>query len=229
MPERSIRFAIRTDDGRTSDNWKCWTTEGTGKRDVYLTSRPLGNALKLSLHGGGQWHVAFDSRKKDALFTPDSAPSSRYLGKWQRPNAGSEPFVLASRVLFPWSCPMDICADAPADTVWISCAREKQMVEVAIYLLNVPIRPDDWPDKTAMGMHLVGRLPLEGGGEVVIVHRLCPMWDSAAQKTGTPNYFRGQSRADLVEANRMVAWGEESDGSITFIESRLVVRGPSAA
>ncbi len=229
MPQRSIRFAIRTDDGRTSDIWKCWTTTGTGKRDVYMTSRPLGNALKLSLHEGGQWHVAFDAKKKGELFDPDSAPPTRFLGKWQRPSAGTDPFVLGARVLFPWSCPMDTPIVGPADTVWIPCAPERQIVEVAIFLLNVEIPDEDWPGKRAMETNLVGRLPLEGGGQVAIVRRTYPMWDAAPSKRGTMNYFRDKSMADLPEANRMVAWGEEADGSITFLESRLVVSGSSAA
>lgn len=229
MTEHSIRFAIRAEDGRTSDIWKCWTATGTGKRDVYLTSRPLGNnALKLSLHEGGQWHVAFDSQKRDILFTPETAPPSRFLGKWQRPSAGSDPFVFGSRVLFPWSCPMDNAADAPQSTVWIPCAPARQMVEVAVFLLNVQTPPDDWPGKSSMGTLLVGFLPLEGHGQVAIVYRVCPMWDSAPEQRVTPSYFRDKSKSDIVDANRMVAWGEEADGSITFIESRLTVEGPSA-
>jgi len=51
VPEHSIRFAVQSRDGHVSDVWKCWTATGAGKRDVYLTSTPLGgSALKLSLH-----------------------------------------------------------------------------------------------------------------------------------------------------------------------------------
>jgi len=95
MPQRSIRFAIRTDDGRTSDIWKCWTTTGTGKRDVYMTSRPLGNALKLSLHEGGQWHVAFDAKKKGELFDPDSGPRRDFYRQVATPKC-------RDRSLRPW-------------------------------------------------------------------------------------------------------------------------------
>jgi hypothetical protein len=84
MPKAEVRFCIRTVDGRTTDVWKCWLATGKEKTDVYLTSRPLGHALKLSLHESGQWHVAFDSAKKDVLFPPGETPATRFLGKWQR-------------------------------------------------------------------------------------------------------------------------------------------------
>jgi hypothetical protein len=229
MTERSLRFAVLADDGRTSDIWKCWTVAGTGKSDVYLTSRPLGNALKLSLHHGGRWHVGFHPTKKDELFEPDTAPATRFLGEWARPNIGAEPFILAARILFPWSNPTDAHAVAPKGTVWIPCAPKGKMVEVALFLLSMATPPDDWPAKTSMGTALVGSLPLEGGGQVSLVYRNVPMWTDAQPLQGTPNYFRGQTKSDLAGANRMVAWGEAADGSLMFVESRLSVDDGSAA
>ena len=69
MTERSIRFAVRGEDGRTSDVWKCWMNMRSGKRDVYLTSRPLGHALKLSLHERGQWHVGFHAERRKTTYS----------------------------------------------------------------------------------------------------------------------------------------------------------------
>ena len=224
MPELSIRFAVRTDDGRRSDIWKCWTNVGTGKRDVYLTSRPLGSTtLKLSLHESGLWQVAFDFKRKDELFSPEAVPPDRFLGRWQR-DAGSDPVVRAAVLLFPWSCPY--AAEATDDPIiWIRAAPENQMTEVSIVLINGQLPPDDWPGKISMGMQLVGLLPLEGRRTVAIVYRQCAMWKEAERKQGVPRFFKGMSKPDLANADRMVAWGEGPDGSIMFLESRLIVEG----
>ncbi len=229
MAERSLRFAVRADGVRTSDIWKCWTAASTGRRDVYLTSRPLGNALKMSVHEGGRWHVGFHPEKKDELFEPDVAPATRFLGEWARPEVGSEPFILAARICFPWSNPVNARAAAPKNTIWIPCAPEGQMVEVLLFLLSTSTPPDDWPAKTSMGTGFVGHLPLDGGGQVSIVYRNVPMWTDAQPMQGTLNYFRGRSKKELPGANRMVVWGEAADGSIMFIESRVSVGGASAA
>lgn len=223
MTEHSLRFGVRTHDGRTSDVWKCWTRSGNDKRDVYLTSRPLGNALKLSLHEEGQWHVGFDSSKKGKLFSPGEAPATRFLGKWDRANVKTTPLVLAARIYFPWTSPREAKRVAPHDTVWIEAAPVQHAVEVAVFLVNGQLPVKDWLDKVSMSTILVGKLPLEGGGSVCIVYRIVSSWPQLPSARATPKYFRGKSEKDLVAANRVVAWGEEADGSISFIEARLEI------
>jgi hypothetical protein len=230
MPEHSLRFGVRALNGNTSDVWKCWTATGTQRRDVYLTSRPLGHALKLSLHESGQWHLGFDSNKRDKLFNPGTVPETRFLGRWQRDQAGTAPLVLAVRIYFPSASPSEAQRPAPLDTVWIEAAPEGQSTEVAIFLINVTGPVINWPGKNALGTKLVGRLPLEGGGQVCVVHRTVTTWPEApAVLQGKPRYFRDRSEADLAEANRIVTWGEEADGSISFVETRLVVECKGAA
>lgn len=80
-----------------------------------------------------------------------------------------------------------------------------------------------------MKTELVGRMPLDGGGEVVIVSRTTEMLIDIPKKSGGMNYFRGKSKADLLKANRMVAWGESTDGSIAFFECRVIVEQDGAA
>lgn len=219
MIHNHVRFGVRSLDGATTDIWKCWTSNGAGKRDVYLTSRPLGHAMKLSLHESGRWHVGFHAEKKDKLFSPQTAPLSRFLGVWDRSGDSAAPWILAARVCFPWSSPSKPPRDAPIGTRWLACAGQDEMVEVAIFLVNVPVACADWPGKSAMGAELVGRIPFAVGGEVIIVSRTAEMWKESLPKSGELNYFRGKSKTDLLEANRIVAWGDSPDGSITFIET----------
>lgn len=228
MAKPCIRFGVRSANGMCSDIWKCWTSVGVGKRDVYLTSRPLGkSALKLSLHEGGQWHIGFDASQRERLFQDGAEPASRFLSKWEGPEAGSGGYLLASRVFFPWSCPYATRSDAPSDTVWIPSAPKEQMVEVAVFLMSQRGQEGGWPGKSAMGTKLVGRIALEGPGEVVVVHRDVPMLQDSEPRSGSMRYFRDRSEGDLLAADRMVAWGQADDGSIMFMESKLeVIRKP---
>lgn len=161
MPQHSIRFAVRSHDGATTDIWNCWTSVGRGKKDVYLTSRPLGHAMKLSLHQSGRWHVSFHRDKLEKLFPPNAIPTSRFLGVWDRRDATTEPLTLAARVCFPWTSPSSPPRDAPESTHWIQCAPDGEMVEVTIFLFNVLVVEDSWFGRGAMGTQLVGKMPLD--------------------------------------------------------------------
>lgn len=223
MPDHTIRFAVRAMDGGRSDVWTCWTTVGKGKRDVYLTSKPLGHAAKLSLHESGQWQVAFLAEKRDELFDAGAAPPDRFLGKWERADAWKNPIVRAAVVYFPSSCLFE--GEAVRKRVaWLPVAPEKQMTEVSIFLVDGQLPPDDWPGKDSMGTKLVGLMPIEHGGTVPIVYREVPMLEGGEPKQGVPRYFKGASEADLAHANRMVAWGAADDGAIMFLECPLTVQ-----
>lgn len=224
MAEEALRFGVVTEDGHMSDVWKCWTISGRGHRDVYMTSRPLGFALKLSLHERGQWHIGFHSEKRDVLFSLDQMPSTRFLDKWDRTDSRTQPLVLAARVYFPWFSPTISVTDAPSDIHWLPCAPFGQAVEVAIFLTNVNADPVAWPGRDSLGTKLVGILPLEGIGCVFAVHRYTDTWPSVPQTVRSPRFFAGKSKKDAENANRLVAWGEESDGSISFVEFPVTIR-----
>jgi hypothetical protein len=162
-------------------------------------------------------------------FLLKTLPPTRFLGEWHRPDIGHKPVVLAARVYFPWSSPSVTEKEAPSDTVWIDSAPEGFSVEVALFLVSVAAPLEDWPGKATMGTSLVGNLPLEGGGRVCVVHRNEAAMPKIPSMSGAPHFFRDKSREDLKGANRIVAWGEQPDGSISFIEARLEVNRFSAA
>jgi hypothetical protein len=224
MPDHKIRFAVSAPDGGRSDVWTCWTNVGKGKRDVYLTSKPLGYAAKLSLHESGQWHVAFLAEKRDELFDPGTAPPpDRFMGKWERADALKNPIVRAAVVYFPWSCPF---AGEPVHkpVAWLPIAPEKQMTEVWVLLIDGQLQPNDWSAKDSMGTKLVGHMPMEHGGTVAIVYGEVPMFEGGEPRQGVPRYFKGSSEADLAQVNRLVAWGAADDGAIMFLECPLTVQ-----
>lgn len=227
MPEVSVRFAVFGPDGRATDIWKAWANIGSGRRDVYMTSRPLGYSMKLSLHERGQWHVGFHAERRDQLFDPGAAPASRFLGRWgAAERRDNQPITLAARVIFPWSSPTIEHRDLPIDIVKVPSAPPRHAVEVVLFLLAFDEPQDSWPGRTSMGTTLVGRVPLDGGGSATLVHHIIEMPAEMPARQGNPQYFAGRSRDDLHDANRLVAWGQGDDGSICFIESPLEVQIP---
>ena len=224
MPEVALRFAVFGPDGKSTDIWKAWINRGSGKRDVYMTSRSLGYAMKLSLHERGQWHVGFHSDKRDVLFDPGRVPASRFLGRW---NASERvdgiPICLAVRVLFPWSSPTITQKNLPADLLRIPSASNYHAVEVALFLLDADEHPDTWPGQRSMGTMLLGRIPLDGGGGATLVYRNVEMPQNLPNQQGALRYFAGKSPQDLTSANRIVVWGQGEDASIWFMEAPFEV------
>ncbi len=87
MPEQSIRFGISDGSGNRSATWKCWSSVGVGKNDIYLACRALGGVLKTSLHQSGRWHIAYSNCFfEDKIDDSQKKEKDRFLEKWPRPN-----------------------------------------------------------------------------------------------------------------------------------------------
>jgi hypothetical protein len=179
--------------------------------------------MKLSLHESGQWHIGFDSKRRDQLFSPEQHPPTRFLGKWYRPETKTSPVILAARVYFPSNSLSEAPRSAPSDTIWLPSAPDGQATMVGIFIVNFATEVVNWSGERE-GTQLTGRIPLEGGGQVCAVHSFVSTWPTVPTISGNPNFFRGKSESDLEQANRAVAWGEETDGSISFVEFSLAVQ-----
>jgi hypothetical protein len=118
MPKQIVRFGVSGQTGFRAETWKCWTSHGAGKRqDVYVACRRLGNALKLSLHESGRWHMAFDSQQFSQMFEEANAPPDRFMGKWEKPAPLITGLTLACRIHIPWYAATipDLSLDSPLD------------------------------------------------------------------------------------------------------------------
>ncbi|MBW7834529.1 MAG: hypothetical protein H3C29_15095 [Simplicispira suum] len=158
---------------------------------------------------------------KEKLFDAASLPPSRFLGQWDRVQTGSLPALLACRVIFPWSAPGAVARDVPADTIWVPTAPEPLATEMLVFLSNLePAEVISGPKKSST----LGTLPLEGGGHIHIFQRVVEL-PTLPSLHGSPKFFKGISKEQLMEANRLVMWGEQPDGSIFFLESRVEADG----
>jgi hypothetical protein len=223
MPEHSLRFGVVGQPGYRAETWKCWTYHGAGKRrDVYIACRRLGNALKLSLHESGHWHVAFDSKAFSQMFEGHNTPPDRLMGRWERPAPIIDGLTLACRIHIPGDAATIPEPSLDSKVHWIACAPPGQSVEVAVFLSDHLLGDSDWPGRNAMQTKLVGHLSLDGGGYVYIVHHTCATIEQPfPPPTG---YFKGAGEEQLLaNTNRALRWGQMDDGSIIFQERPVVI------
>jgi len=225
MPEHSLRFGVVGQPGYRAETWKCLTYHGAGKqRCVYVACRRLGNALKLSLHESGRWHVAFDSQEFSQMFEGANAPSDRFAGKWEKPAPLIADLTLACRIHIPWDAATIPDPSLDSKVHWIACAPLGQSVEVAVFLSERPLDNSAWPGRDLMQTKPVGQFPIEGGGCVFIVQHTCPTIEQAFPPMSAPVYFKGKGEEQLLaNANRAIRWGAMGDGSIIFQERPVVI------
>lgn len=124
--EAKIRFGVRSEDGRTSNVWTCWTHREKG--DFFLTSDVLGKALKLSDHPNGRSHIAYHYEKRDELFTPETLPKERFVLRKDDVARADVVCKLVACVFFPAGSPHDIPSKAPDDTIWLSVKRSNASI-----------------------------------------------------------------------------------------------------
>jgi len=217
MPEVALRFAVFCADGRSTDVWKIWANRGSNKRDVYVTSRPLGYSMKLSLRERGQWHVGFHHQKKDVLFDLGCAPASRFLGRWEAAERiGESPICLAARLRFPWSSPTTNQDEFPVDLMRVESAPHRMAVEVLLFLLDIDEQPDTWPERRSMETKLLGRIPLDGGGGATLVYSHVQMPRTTSTKLRAPRHF-AENRSGI--SRRQTEWSRGV--SLTTVPSGL--------
>lgn len=224
MPEYAIRFGVANGKDHRAATWKCWTISGSGKSDVYLTCRSVGD-IKLSLHDSGRWHVSFAAKRIPELFEPGSAPPSRFAGVWERAAPITDGLTLACRIHTP-----SFAANIPVSVLepsvsWLPVAPVGKSVEVAVFLCDQPQPPNGWPGRHSMNTRQVGTLPLENGGCVSLVWSHCDERPLGLPPAVTPRFARGRSLEDALSPGlRAVAWGEYPDGSIVFTEGPVRVQ-----
>lgn len=217
-----IRFGVRSQDGRTSNVWICWTHREKG--DAYLTSDVLGKMLKLSDHPTGRSHIAYHYEKRDDLFTVETLPKQRFILKREDAKRVKDVCSSVACLFFPAGSLGDIPRAAPVDTIWLPGAPEGLATEVGIFRLNVQTLPNSWPGKRE-GANLVGWLPLGGVGQICIVWRFSTFqMPPTTKNTVTHGLFKGRTEEELLESNRAVIFGTTDTGAFSLIETTVSVK-----
>lgn len=230
MPEHSLRFSVRDEDGHRAATWKLLTTTGGGKHDVYLACRSLGGALKTSLHESGSWHVGFvRGFAKENLAADDPKGEDPYLDLWPRPAEIGRGVTLAYRIVVPTSgVTVPIDEALPASIIWISAAPSGKAVEIAVLFTSPNAVISGWPSRDSMGTGLVGSLALDNGEAVWVVHRVIDFPTGDLPSAGRMSWFKGKGVDDLSGGDiRAILFCDAEDGS-RFIVDCAVRAGAQA-
>lgn len=159
MPERTVRFAVKDESsGSRSSTWKCWTTVGTGKSDIYLTNRAIGRAFKASFHESGRWHVAFDKQFLEREVDDDSNGSkNRFIDTWPRPQQIGHGITLAYRIVVPRSAVnIPLTGGLRREVSWIPAPPPKKAIEISI-LITETRRCCDWLAWASVNANAISR------------------------------------------------------------------------
>jgi hypothetical protein len=220
MPETSLRFAVRNSAGDRAATWKMWNRKGRGKNDVYLACRSLGGSMKASLHDSGSWHVGF-LRDFVESEIPDDDPKHEdpYIDRWPRPKDIAPGVTLAYRIVVPTvAVNIPITEQLPASIEWIPAAPEGRAVEIDIVFTAAGTKVTSWPGRNAMKSQLVGKLELDNGDTVWVVHRITEVPPLPSGR-GRITQFKSSPDVDITDTHlRAIVFGKSDDDSRMMIE-----------
>ena len=133
----SVRFAVGSPSGLSSNSWKIWA----GKHgDIYIACRDNMTGVKVSLHASGRWRVGFTTeavQKNPALISEDE---NRAWDVWDKPPETIPNAVMAFRLFFLNSelalVPQDRVGKLWKKVVYIEAPPEGKMTAVTLFVSN---------------------------------------------------------------------------------------------
>lgn len=171
MPEEAVRFSVSNQRGLRSATWVCFAQ--TQKDDVYLSCREFRGAMKFSFHEKGKWHLGFDKEFLDRK-APENSPllRDRFPIKWREPKELYPGIILAIRIIVPEYTITVPKKEERKPLVWVPSPPLKKAVETSILLTNPEAKIASWPGANTLGTSLIGKIELESGRKVWVVHRI---------------------------------------------------------
>jgi len=227
MPEQSFRFGVGSvQPPRRAASWKIWTP--SGKQDVYIASRDIGGAVKLSLHASDQWHFAYNN-----TFFAEKVPETlrddrgRFIETWGKPEPIAPGLTLAVRIVTPWSAMSEEAPDS-AKLALIEPPGEGRAVEVDIFVVERGVKVSGWPGKNGMGTRNVGSYEVADGSRIWAVSWdiESPDFSQLDEKQG--HLFSGVSKSDIATDLRALVFADNPDGSKTLYDLRGKYEGNEA-
>jgi hypothetical protein len=219
MPEQSIRFGVGSEQPpRRGASWKIWTP--SNKFDVYIASRDIGGALKLSLHESGQWHLAYNEAFFDEKIPKHHRDDrGRFIDTWKRPEPIAPGLTLAVRVVTPWSAMSEVASVSNKLTL-IEPPIEGRAVAVGIFVVESTVQVSGWPGKNGMGTNNVGSYDMPDGSKIWAVSWDIECPDFSQIPKAQANLFSGVSKSDISSDLRALIFGDNDDGSKTLYDLR---------
>ena len=115
-PGGAVRFGVGEPTGPRSGTFRLWAPNNKG--DVYIASRPLAGAQKVSLHESGDWRFQYTRPEVAERWAPGQG---RMLDQWRRPPETIDGWTRSFMVWIPESevTPVPARPDEKKEIVWI--------------------------------------------------------------------------------------------------------------
>lgn len=225
MPAQAIRFGV-INPGRTqrSATWKLWTP---GKGELYLAVRRLGGVLKMSMHTGGGWRIAF-TKEKSAEMLSDRPTGQRTLAVWEPPAPRAPGLQVAATIRTPSSAVTEPIGSKDRNVLWIEQPDSEYMTEFAVLILAVPEEAAA-ARVEVVGYPILGSFPLESRTMAAVVWRNSTYAPPhLAEGRREWHFAKGHSKEDLLSGSpRMLTWAFDERGSPVFYEAPVTVKLPA--
>ena len=207
------RFGVRSEDGRSSDIWRNWTSTRGNKSDVYLAPRALAGRLKVSMHETGKCQLSFTKEFLGEIADLGTwTRESRHLARWELGQL-SPGVTLAIRLIVPTSelIKAPIVETSLKPVFWVPAAPLGKAVEFSAFLTTPHAKVSGWPGKRAMATALLEKVILANQHTLWIVYRTVDSPEAAIAQI-----------AD-IEAIQKKAVRLDSRNEIDFLERQLRV------
>jgi hypothetical protein len=228
--DQVLRFAVGSAAGPRSRAWRLWVPRG--KSDVYVSSRRLGNSIKVSLHDPGPSRFALTSEfvRRDS-YRPPEGGDPRLAIEWERPRPKpprqiARPFA----VIVPWDEVMEREGEETGDVVWTPPPPDGECVHFDLVYTPAGATITGHPGARSMGTELVGRVALENGENVFVTSLVREMGTGLranVDKLRSARILDGEG--NQIQKTGMLAFGQEpnpdaDDG--TFVGTLIDVTRP---
>jgi hypothetical protein len=166
--DQVLRFAVGTAMGPRSRTWRLWVPKGKG--DVYVSSRRIGNSVKVSLHEPGPGRFALTQEFVDrGTFQPPEGKDPRLAIEWERPrprppNGAVRPLAL----IVPWDEVIPRDEGETGEVVWVPPPPKGSAVHFDVVYVPNEMRVSGHPGARSMGTLLVGQVELANGERVYV-------------------------------------------------------------
>lgn len=217
--DQVLRFAVGTAAGPRSRTWRLWVPKG--KSDVYVSSRRIGNSVKVSLHEPGPSRFALTREFVDkGSFESPEGRDPRLAHEWERPrtrqpNGAVRPLVL----IVPSDEVQERDVDETGEVVWVPPPLEGTAVHFDVVYVPDGMMVTDHPGARSMGTQLVGRVVLENRERVYVTWLLREMDTQLRESIERVHSVRVlDAEGNPVEKTGMLGFGTEpnpdaADGS----------------
>jgi hypothetical protein len=205
-----------------------------GKSDVYVSSRRLGNSVKVSLHEPDPARFALTREfVRKGLWTVPEGRDPRLADEWEwprpkRPNRVARPLA----IIVPWDEVQQREREERGNVVWTAPPPEGTCVHFDVVYTPSGITVIGHPGARSMGTKLVGEVELENGDSVFVTSIVRPMEAPLREQVDRLRSARVlDADGNIIEKTGMLAFGYEpnpdaDDG--TFVGVVVDITRPDA-